>query len=107
MLAESDPELVLTLPSEREIAFTRICAAAPARVFAAWTTPDDLREWWGCAGSRLTVCEVDLRPGGGWRFVMRMPDGSDHPFKGVYRGIVLARRLVYTECYDVPSIGSP
>jgi uncharacterized protein YndB with AHSA1/START domain len=38
---------------------------------------------------------------------MRMPDGSDHPFRGVYREIVPNERLVYTECYDVPQIGSP
>jgi len=36
-----------------------------------------------------------------------MPDGSDHPFRGVYREIVPSERLVYTECYDVPQIGSP
>jgi uncharacterized protein YndB with AHSA1/START domain len=55
----------------------------------------------------LIVCEIDLYLGGGWRFVMRMPDGSEHPFKGVYREIVPNKRLVYTECYDVPAIGSP
>jgi uncharacterized protein YndB with AHSA1/START domain len=55
----------------------------------------------------LTVCKIDLRRGGSWRFVLRMTDGTDHPFKGVYREIVPAERLVYTECYDLPSIGSP
>jgi uncharacterized protein YndB with AHSA1/START domain len=38
---------------------------------------------------------------------MRMPDGSEHPFHGVYREIVPNERLVYTECYEMPSIGSP
>ena len=38
---------------------------------------------------------------------MRMPDGSDHPFRGVYHEIVPNERLVYSECYDVPQIGSP
>jgi len=55
----------------------------------------------------LTVCEIDLRIGGAWQIVMRMADGSEHPFKGVYREIVPGERLVYTECYDVPAIGSP
>jgi len=55
----------------------------------------------------LTLCEIDLRPGGAWRLLMRMSDGSEHPFKGVYREVVPNERLIYTECYDMPSIGSP
>jgi len=72
-----------------------------------WTKPEHVRHWWGCAGSTLTVCKIDLRLGGAWHFVLRMTDGTDHPFKGVYREIVPAERLVYTECYDLPNIGSP
>lgn len=90
-----------------EIAITRTFDAPPQLVFEAWTRPELLRQWWGCEGSTLTTCEVDLRPGGQWRFVMRMPDGSEHPLKGVYRDIVPSEQLVYSECYDMPSIGSP
>ena len=71
------------------------------------TKREHVRQWWGCADSTLPVCEIDLRPGGLWRYLMHMPDGSDHPFKGVYREIARPERLVYTECYDVPSVGSP
>jgi uncharacterized protein YndB with AHSA1/START domain/DNA-binding transcriptional ArsR family regulator len=76
-------------------------------LFEAWTKPEHVRHWWGCDGSSLTVCDIDFRVGGAWHFLMRMPDGSDHPFKGVYRDIVQDERLVYSECYDVPQIGSP
>lgn len=38
---------------------------------------------------------------------MRMADGSDHPFHGIYREIVRPHRLVYTECYNMPQFGSP
>jgi uncharacterized protein YndB with AHSA1/START domain len=66
-----------------------------------------MRHWWGCDGSTLTSCEVDLRFGGAWRIVLRMADGSEHPFSGVYREIAPGSRLVYTECYENPQIGSP
>lgn len=107
MFKKSSDEVTLTLPSDREIAFTRIFESPRHLVFEAWTKSEHVRQWWGCAGSTLTVCDMELRPGGAWRFVMRMPDGSEHPFKGVYREIVPHERLVYTECYDVPAIGSP
>ena len=107
MLDRSDHEVSVTLPSDREIRFSRIFKRPRHLLFEAWTKPEHVRNWWGCAGSTLTVCEIDLRRGGAWRIVMRMPDGSEHPFKGVYREIVPSVRLVYTECYDVPNIGSP
>lgn len=107
MFEKRSPEVEVTLPSDREIAFSRMFEYPPQILFEAWTKPEHVRHWWGCHGSTLTVCEINLRPGGAWRIVMRMADGSNHPFKGVYREIVPHRRLIYTECYDVPSIGSP
>ena len=63
------------------------------------TKPEHVRHWWGWR--RLDVkClwRCDLREGGAWHFVLRMADGSEHPFKGVYREIHSPERLVYTEC---------
>jgi len=100
-------EVTVTLPSDREIAFTRTFERPRQLLFEAWTKPEHLRRWWGCEGSTVTRCEIDLRPGGAWRLLMLMPDGSEHPFKGVYREVVPNERLVYTECYDMPTIGSP
>jgi len=100
-------EVAVTLPSDQEIVFTRTFERPRHLLFEAWTKPEHVRQWWGCEGSTLTLCEIDLRPGGAWRLLMLMPDGSEHPFKGVYREIVPNKRLVYTECYDIPSIGSP
>ena len=107
MLAKGTAEVIVTLPSDREIAFTRIFNRPRHLLFEAWTKPEHLRKWWGCDGSILTICDVDLRLGGSWRIVMRMPDGTDHPFRGVYREIISNQRLVYSECYDLPQIGSP
>jgi len=100
-------EVAVTLPSDQEIVFTRTFERPRHLLFEPWTKPEHVRQWWGCEGSTLTLCEIDLRPGGAWRLLMLMTDGSEHPFKGVYREIVPNKRLVYTECYDIPSIGSP
>lgn len=108
MLGRKSPsEVSVTLPSDREIAFSGIFQHPPHLLFEAWTKPEHLKFWWGCPGATLTVCEIDLRPSGAWRSVLRMVDGSEHCFKGIYREIVPGERLVYTECYDMPSIGSP
>jgi len=107
MLAKRNVEAIVTLPSELEIQVTSTLQHPPSLVFEAWTQPEHLRHWWCCEGGMLTACDIDLRVGGSWRRVMRMADGSEHPFKGVYREIVAGERLVYTECYDVPQFGHP
>ena len=107
MLTTANHEVTVTLPSDREIVFTRTFAHPRQLLFEAWTQPEHLRQWWGCDDSAVTLCEIDLRPGGAWRLSMRMADGSEHPFHGVYREVVPGQRLVYTECYEMPSIGSP
>ena len=107
MLTKSNAEVTITLPSDREIVITRHFERPRHLLFDAWTQPEHMRRWWGCDGSTLTSCEVDLRPGGAWRVVSRMADGSEHPFSGVYREIVPGSRLVYTECYENPQAGNP
>ena len=42
------------------------------------------------------VCEMDVRPGGPWRIVMRSAEGVDYPLKGIYREVVAPERLVMT-----------
>jgi uncharacterized protein YndB with AHSA1/START domain len=94
----------LTLPSDREIVMTRDFDAPRSLVFEAMSKPEHVRRWWGPRGTTLTVCEMDFRPGGAWRFVLRGPDGQEHPFKGVYREIVPPERVVGTFIYDVEGI---
>jgi len=72
---------------------TRIFDAPRHPVFEAWTKPEHVARWWGWRDSTLSVCEIDLRPGGAWRFVLRRPDGQEYPFKGVYREIAAPERL--------------
>jgi uncharacterized protein YndB with AHSA1/START domain len=83
---------------DREIVFTRIFDA-PRRVFDALTRPYLLERWHGPHGWSLTVCEVDLEPGGAFRFVWRQGSdaGTDMGMGGVHREVVPPERLVHTE----------
>jgi uncharacterized protein YndB with AHSA1/START domain len=91
--------LTLTMPSNREIVLTRVFNAPRRLVFEAWTRPEHVRQWYGCDGSSITTCEIDLRPGGAYRYVMHMEDGT-HSLSGVYRDIVPPARLVFTQRFD-------
>lgn len=84
--------------AEREITITRLYDAPPALVFKAWTDPAMVAKWWGPRGFTNPVCEVDARPGGRIRIVMRAPDGNDYPMRGELREVVAAKRLVFTNC---------
>jgi uncharacterized protein YndB with AHSA1/START domain len=90
-----------TLPSDREVTLTRLFDAPRRLVFDAMTKPEHVRRWWGRLDDRysVTVCEIDLRPGGAWRFVGRGPQG-EFAFHGVYREIAAPERLVYTEIFE-------
>src|SRR6202049_1212028 len=92
--------LKVTLPSEREIVLTRVFNAPRQMIYDAWTKPELLKRWFGPRGWSLVVCEVDLRVGGAWRFVLRGPDGAEMGMRGVYREIVPPERVVDTETFD-------
>ena len=66
-------------------------------VWAAWTQPEHLVKWFAPAPWSITECEVDLRPGGMLRFVMRSPEGQEFPNVGCYLEIVPNERLVWTD----------
>jgi uncharacterized protein YndB with AHSA1/START domain len=90
----------LSLPSDREIVITREFAAPRARVFDAWTKRDQLMRWYGCAEMIVASCEMDVREGGTYRIVTRMPDGSEHAHSGVYKTVDRPARLVFVERYE-------
>ena len=92
--------LQVTTPSEREIVLTRVFDAPRRLVFEAFTKPELLKRWFGPRGWSLAVCEVDLRVGGGFRFVLRGPDGKEMGMRGVYREIVAPERSVHMESFD-------
>jgi len=104
---ESTRALKVTTPTDLEIVMTRSFDAPRDLVFEAWTRPELVRLWWGLRNQTLSVCEIDLRPKGAWRFVLRDPDGGEFRFHGVYKRIVSPERLEYSQCFDEPAIGSP
>jgi uncharacterized protein YndB with AHSA1/START domain len=79
----------------RKLLMTRVFAARRPLVFDAWTKPEHVAKWWGPRGFSLPSCEMDLRPGGAFRFVMRGPDGVDRPFEGVYAEVERPERIVF------------
>jgi uncharacterized protein YndB with AHSA1/START domain len=91
----------VSTPSDREIQLTRLFDAPRRLVFEAMTKPEHVKRWWGCLGEghSVPVCEIDLRPGGRWRFVNRHPRG-EAAFHGVYREIAPPDRLVFTEIFE-------
>jgi uncharacterized protein YndB with AHSA1/START domain len=59
-----------------------------------------VRKWWHANRGEMTVCDIDLRVGGGWRYVMVTPDGVEVAFRGEYREVVPYERIVSTEVYE-------
>lgn len=86
--------------SDTEIVISRAFDAPRDLVFEAMTRPEHVRIWYGCDAMKMITCDIDLRVGGKWRYVLRMPDGSEHAFSGEYREIVPPSRLVSTESYE-------
>jgi uncharacterized protein YndB with AHSA1/START domain len=90
------PATTVTTPTDREIHIERVFDAPRDRVFAAYTDPKLIPEWWGPAGTTTSVDEMDVRPGGGWRFVIRNSDGTETGFRGTYREVTPPERIVQT-----------
>ena len=84
-----DPKLDLVLE--------RVVDVPPALVWEAWTKPEHLRHWFTPKPWTVAHCEVDLRPGGIFRTVMRGPDGEEHDAAGCYLEVVPQQRLIWTD----------
>ena len=82
--------------TDRDFVLTRTFDAPRERVFAAWTDPNRLAQWWGPRGYDNPVCDMDVRPGGRYRIVMRSPEGAEYPIVGEFVEIVKPSRIVMT-----------
>lgn len=96
---EGDTELYAA-PGEPLFVITRRFNAPARLVWEAWTKPEYMRLWFGNSRCTLELCEMDVRPGGAWRRVLRMPDGSTLGFHGIYREIEFPTRMVFTEIFE-------
>lgn len=80
MQHQADPELDLLLERSVDV--------PPSLIWVAWTTPEHLKKWFTPAPWQTIDCEIDLRPGGAFRTVMRSPEGQEFPNVGCYLEIV-------------------
>jgi uncharacterized protein YndB with AHSA1/START domain len=78
-----------------EIINTRVFAAPRERLFAMFSDPGELTEWWGPSGFTNTFHEFDFRPGGRWRFTMHGPDLKDYENEKTFIEIVEPQRIVF------------
>lgn len=96
----------LRFPSERELVITRVFDAPRSLVFEAMTNPAHVAKWYGPRSMQITLCEIDLRVGGAWRYVLCTPEGTEYAFSGTYLEIVPPERLVSTEAFEgMPGTG--
>ena len=92
---------IIAEPGQPTIIARRVVDAPRELVWELFTRPEHLQRWWGPRVLTLVVCEVDLRVGGGYRFVQRTPDGQEFGFRGVYREIVRPERIVNTYVFEL------
>ena len=92
--------LKITEAGDRAIVMTRVCEAPRRLVFEAFTKPELLKRWFGPRGWHLEICEVDLRVGGGFRFLLHGPNGVQLGMRGIYRELAAPERSVHLESFD-------
>jgi uncharacterized protein YndB with AHSA1/START domain len=83
-------------PARHRVEVRRLVRAAVARVFAAWTSPEHLRRWWGPRPVTCSAAEIELRPGGRYRIANRLPDGTDLWITGEFERVSPPHELVYS-----------
>jgi len=86
--------------AERTLTITRTFDAPRELMFKVWTQPEHLVRWWGPKGFTTPSCQIDFRPGGAYRTVIRSAEGKDHVMRGVYREIDPPERLVLTFAWE-------
>ena len=89
--------------ADREVVITRIFDAPARLLFEAYSKPEHLMKWFGPVGWPLTLCEVDFRKGGRFRFAMTGPSGKQNtPFGGEYLEIVPNQKIVFDNAFELP-----
>jgi len=96
MTQQTASNFTLTMPSDKEIVMTREFNAPRRLVFEAHSKPEHIKRWWGLRNHTMPVCEMDFRPGGAWRYVLRDANGQEYGFSGEFREIVPPERIGWT-----------
>jgi uncharacterized protein YndB with AHSA1/START domain len=92
--------LTITTPGDRDIVVVREFDATRDLVWLCYSKPELLRRWYGLPDWEMTVCDMDFRVGGKWRFVSKAPSGYEMGSQGIYTGITMPERIDQTEYYD-------
>lgn len=100
MSVSSTRKATVTTPTDTQIVITREFDAPRHLVYKACTTPELVKKWWAGDRGEVTSAEIDLRPGGKWRYVMQANGGFEVAFHGEYREIVPNERIISTEVYE-------
>jgi uncharacterized protein YndB with AHSA1/START domain len=87
--------MITTSRTVPELRMTRVFDAPRELVFEAWSKAEHVARWFTPAPLTTPSCEIDFRPGGVFRLVMRMPDGVEFPMDAVFREIVVPERIVF------------
>ena len=97
----------VTLPNDTDVVVVRAFNAPRELVFDAWTKPAFVQRWLlGPSGWTMPVCEMDVRPGGKYRWRWRHDEnGTEFGFWGEFREVVRPSRIVYIERYDPGDVG--
>ena len=88
-----------------DLVFERTFDAPRELVWKAFTDPELIPRWWGPNGTTTTVAEMDVRPGGSWRYISRAPDRDDVAFYGKYLEVEPPRQFKWTFLFDVEGVG--
>lgn len=92
-------EVAVQPSGPRELVIARKIAAPALALYRCWTEPELLVQWFAPRPLTTEVLEMDVRPGGAQRILMRSPDGQEYPAGGVYLETTPGRRLVFTDAY--------
>lgn len=92
--------VIIAEPGRQETVVTHVFDYPPEQVFAAFTDPELIAQWWAPERSLVTVDRMEVRGGGQWRFIIRDTEGKVHAFHGVYHEVTRPKRLVYTLEYE-------
>jgi len=97
---QANPDQASTEANETTLRLERLIPAPPEVLFALWTQPAQLVQWWAPDGCESAVDALDARPGGRWRIVLRRPDGVAIAMSGVYRLIEPPRHLAFSWAWE-------
>jgi uncharacterized protein YndB with AHSA1/START domain len=90
----------MLVDSKLDLALERVVEVSPELLWKAWTEPEHVKKWFTPVPWTTVACEIDLRPGGTFRTVMRSPEGREYPNLGCYLEIVPQRKLVWTDALE-------